>query len=142
MKLADAYNHGDGINTNFELAFKYYKRAAEKGNVEASYNLGMLFQAGIGVPENIAEAIKWYENAALKGHVESQVSLGKVYTVGRQTLQDFERAHKWFNIAASKGHKKATILRNRLTSKLPSKVLLIAQKKARLCLESNYVQCR
>jgi hypothetical protein len=48
----------------------------------------------------------------------------------------------WFNIAASKGHKRATMLRNRLTSKLPSEALLIAQKKARLCLESDYVQCR
>ena len=94
------------------------------------------------MPENIVEAIKWYEKAALRGHLDAQVNLGTIYTVGKKTLQDFERAHMWFNIAASKGHKRATMLRNRLTSKLPSEALLNAQKKARLCLESDYVQCR
>ena len=142
MKLAEAYNHGEGVNTNFELAFEYYQRAANKENIEAAFNLGKMYQAGIGVTENTKEAIKWYEKAATNGHLESQVNLGMIYIVGQQTLQDFERAHMWFNIAASRGNQKATTYRNRLTAKLPNETLLIAQKKARICLETNFVQCK
>ncbi len=66
MKLAEAYNQGDGVRTDFQQAFAYYQRAANKGNIEAAYNLGMMYRAGIGVDSSLKEAAKWYEMAAMR----------------------------------------------------------------------------
>ncbi len=55
MEMAGAYNQGNGIPADFEQAYAYYMRAAEKGNIEAAYNLGMMLQAGVGTPTSLKE---------------------------------------------------------------------------------------
>ena len=115
--------------------------AAKKGNAEAAYNLGMMLQAGIGTQVDLRKAANWYEIAAKQGQLESQVNLGLLYVGGENFLQDFERAHMWFNIAAANGRKDAKELRDRLSYKLTKETIASAQKKARICLESNFSKC-
>ena len=43
------------------------RAAAEQGQREAQYNLGMLYENGSGVPRNYDEAAKWYQRAADSG---------------------------------------------------------------------------
>ena len=33
---------------------------AEQGNVNAQFNLGIMYGNGLGVPENNVEAVRWY----------------------------------------------------------------------------------
>ena len=35
------------------------RKAAEKGDAEAQYNLGCYYEEGIGVPRNMVNAVKW-----------------------------------------------------------------------------------
>ena len=50
--------------------------AADQGNAEAQYNLGVLYNLGQGVPQNHAEAARWYRMAADQGNARAQNNLG------------------------------------------------------------------
>lgn len=80
------------------------KRLAEKGNIEAQFNLAEYYYE----EEEKLEACKWYEKAALQGHTESQFCLGVSYYFGEEGLPvDIEKSRYWFRKAAEKGHTRA-----------------------------------
>ncbi len=54
-------------------------KEAKKGNINAQYNLGIMYYEGIGVRQNYSEAIKWYEKAAKQGDAVSQGVVGLMY---------------------------------------------------------------
>jgi TPR repeat protein len=56
LKAADA-----AAKHNYQAAFKYYKKAAELGNLDAMCLLAMTYRDGRGVPKNYQEAFKWYK---------------------------------------------------------------------------------
>ncbi len=43
--------------------------AAERGDIDAQYNLGLMYENGNGVAKDEAKAIKWYRKAAEQGLV-------------------------------------------------------------------------
>ena len=51
-----------------EEAVKWFRKAAEQGNPQAQYTLGMMYQKGRGVAQNQSEAQKWYQKAAGQGY--------------------------------------------------------------------------
>ena len=57
--------------------------AAEQGDADAQYNLGMLYDDGVNVPQDAAKAAKWFRRAAEQGHVAAQSKLGVMYEKGR-----------------------------------------------------------
>ena len=53
------------------------RQAAEQGDADAQFYLGVMYASGQGVPEDDAEAVKWYRRAAEQGEkAEAQLSLG------------------------------------------------------------------
>ncbi len=81
-----------------------YRLAADKGNVSALYNLGMLHAEGKGLPQNYVEAAKWFRLAADKGDAAAQSNLGKLYEKGKGVRQDYAEAVKWYTRAADQGY--------------------------------------
>ena len=49
-------------------AFEWYKRAAELGDADAMFNLGLCFEDGRGVAKDEAKAFKLYKRAAELGN--------------------------------------------------------------------------
>ena len=60
---------------HYRSAYKYWKKAAELGNVDAIYLLSLLYRDGRGVEKN--EAKEWYqlEEAAIAGHTGARFTL-------------------------------------------------------------------
>jgi hypothetical protein len=58
------YFYGNGVETDYKEAVKWFTRAAQKGHAGAQNNLGVCYENGYGVEKNIYEAIKWYRTAA------------------------------------------------------------------------------
>jgi TPR repeat protein len=56
-------------------AVEWYRKAAEKGNAEAQYNLGEMYRVGRILPKDSAEAARWLKQAADQNHLEAQVRL-------------------------------------------------------------------
>jgi Sel1 repeat len=78
--------------------------AAEHGNVEAQFILGMCYEEGKGVPRDYAEAVKWFHRAADHGHAAAECQLGFCYFVGEGVKQDAEEAARWYGKAAGQGN--------------------------------------
>ncbi|HAR33023.1 MAG TPA: hypothetical protein DCR95_02740, partial [Desulfobacter sp.] len=55
---------------------KSYKNAAEQGNANAQYILGVMYEKGKDVPQDFKEAVKWYKLAAEQGVAQAQFNMG------------------------------------------------------------------
>jgi len=91
------------VMKNEDVLFKKYLKAAEKGDAEAQFKLGVMYDKGQGVPQDDAEAVKWYRKAAEQGDADAQFKLGFMYINGRGVPQDNAEAVKWFRKVAEQG---------------------------------------
>ena len=64
-------------NDNYK-AFPLWKEAAERGNVNAQYNLGLCYHNGWGTTRNDDQAIHWWRMAAAQGHSDAQHNIDVV----------------------------------------------------------------
>ena len=68
---------------NYEQIIPKLLKAAEKGDVKAQYNLGVLYHTGKGVDKDYAQAALWYRKAAEQGNGKAQFYLGNLYQSGK-----------------------------------------------------------
>lgn len=62
--LARYYEHGYLVERNLEMAFNYYKNAAEGGITEAMLSLANCYESGLGTAVDKVKAVVWYEKSA------------------------------------------------------------------------------
>jgi len=67
---------------NYATSLKIWLAEAEKGNAEAQYYVGKIYEGGLGTEPDYKSAARWYEKAAAAGHSASQFSLGALYEKG------------------------------------------------------------
>ena len=84
----------------YGAAFEYWTKAAELGDVDAHYNLSLLYQNGQGVEKDETKRVYHLEEAAIAGHPHARYNLG---THEWNNNNNAERAAKHFIIAASLG---------------------------------------
>ena len=78
-------------------------RWQKKGNAEAQFSIGFLYDYGWGLPRDFAAAAQWYLRAAKQGHAEAQLSIGFMYNNGMGVAEDLVEAVKWYRLAAEQG---------------------------------------
>ena len=54
--VARCYMTGIGTDTDYEQGRKWYSKAAGSGDLEAQYQLGVIYRDGMGVQKNVKEA--------------------------------------------------------------------------------------
>ena len=139
--LALMYRHGRGVAQDDAEAVRWYRLAAEQGNAKSQNSLGVMYDSGRGVPQDDAEAVRWYRMAAEQGVAEAQANLGLMYGTGEGVPQDDATAHMWLNLAAAQGVARAADLRDKLAGLMTAADIYEAQRRAPLCLESDYRDC-
>ncbi len=82
FKVGQAYFDGDGVASDVLNGAKWYRKAAEKGNVDAQWNLANAYdyfkdkrlgdRLKIGTYDCCRQALKWWLMAAEQGHAPSQ----------------------------------------------------------------------
>jgi S1-C subfamily serine protease len=122
----DAYRKG-----NYATTLRLWTPLAEKGDVQAQSDLGVMYYLGQGVARNFKIAVKWYRLAAEQGNFNAQISLGRMYRDGEGVMEDYVYAHMWLNIAAGHGDDAAPKARNSLAKRMTPTQLENAQAKAR-----------
>ena len=95
---------GSQLREITEIAFKRCLKAAEQGDADAQFNLGVMYEQGNGVKKDYTQAAKWYRKAAEQGHADAQFNLGSMYANGEGVKQDDTQAVEWFRKAAEQGH--------------------------------------
>ncbi|MDG1996781.1 MAG: hypothetical protein P8J14_09820 [Emcibacteraceae bacterium] len=69
-----AYNAGD-----YKLALAEFTEAAKADDMNAQYNLGLMYEHGHGVDQSDLKAGEWYQLAADNGHPEAPMALQLLY---------------------------------------------------------------
>jgi len=69
------YAQGLNVSQDEKEAVRWYRLAANRGNVLAQFNLGWMYANGRGVSQDAAEAEKWYRLAADQGNVLAQYKI-------------------------------------------------------------------
>ena len=80
------------------------RRAAEGGDSDAQFWLGLAYRYGHGVRQDCREAVRWLLKAADQGDARAQAELGDLCSKGIGVPQDYSEAVKWFLKAAAKGN--------------------------------------
>ena len=83
--------------------FKYLKKAANAGNVEAQNDLGTCYFNGIATTVDKAESVKYFQMAAAQGDPSAQFNLAQYYSVEK----DWKNAFQFYESAAEGGCTKA-----------------------------------
>ena len=108
VELGYRYEHGKGVPQNDDKARKWYRMAAEKGDVDAQLRLDEMRFKALGAPEVLSEVLsvpvpqgnpktaKWYRRAANQGDAYAQTVLGYLYLFGKHLddVQGFTWLHK------------------------------------------------
>ncbi len=92
------------ISQNDEIILQRFQNAAQRGEVSAQYNMGLIYYHGRGVAQNFNIALHWFQQAAGKEHMEAQFYIGYMHYYGKGTPQDYARAVEWFFHAAEQEH--------------------------------------
>ena len=113
VPVAKAYDKGLGVDQDKTEAIKWYKKAADAGETEAEWRLGVKYNVGDGVDIDMQKALQWYLKAAntpkefgiivLPGVAEAQRNIGYLYRDGEGVAQDAQEAFGWFMKAAENG---------------------------------------
>ena len=80
-------------------AVKWYRKAAEQGDVDAQLALGDMYSDGRGVEKDFKGAAKWYRKAAEQGYASAQWLLGIMYSKGEGVPENDVAALAWLNIS-------------------------------------------
>jgi hypothetical protein len=104
--MASAYANGL-VETNYNVAFGLFKRAAHLGHVTAHREIGTMLFLGQGTTEDIVSAKRHWGMAAMNGDYFARYSLAMVEA-------DSIKRFRHLSISASQGHKESMeyILRN------------------------------
>jgi len=131
------YAMGKGVPKDYKTAFKWFKIAAEGGDLDAHKSLGQMYFDGMGVPQDHQMALKWYKRPAERGHADAQIALGATYAA----IEDYIAAYMWNEIAAKNKQKNSGQMRNLIESKMTPDQIAEAQKLARECVRKKYTGC-
>jgi TPR repeat protein len=103
--LGGWYHEGKGgLPKDDAEAVKWYRKAAEQGDSEGQFYLGLMYRRGWGVEKDYAEACKWYRKAGEQGNPDGQNGLGVLYENGWGVEKDYAEARKWYRRAAEQGN--------------------------------------
>jgi TPR repeat protein len=91
-------------------AAEWYRKAAEQGNADAQFALGMMYITGRscvsttnGPEEDIVQALKWIHKSAEQGNADALNQLGNIYYNGKRGVKkDYSQAFEWIRKAAER----------------------------------------
>ena len=132
--LRNMYRDGSGVEKDLDKALYYgdladensslrsdheqwkYKRAeilveqaAEQGDAEAQYKLGLRYDYGDADTLYAKDEFSWMSKAAEQGHAGAMAHLGSMYYKGKGVPEDRKKATEWFLKAAEQGDHSACV---------------------------------
>ena len=129
-----AFNLGRRFESqvNYPAAVGWYEKAAAGGNVEAQYNLGVIYWEGkLGKPDP-ARAVRLFHEAGRQGNVYADWALGNIYWHGHGGVQpDLMEAYKWLKLAQINGFREAAGALNSCAAGMSPEQVAEAEKRVK-----------
>lgn len=98
-----------GVDTNdidriLVKSFSYFKKAADQGDPNGFYNMGMCRLNGYGCAREPDLALQCFRSAASSGHPEAINNIGGFFRDGIVVEKNLEMAAKWFEKSSKMGN--------------------------------------
>jgi len=84
------------FSTNPKEGIKWLEIAANQGNRDAQYDLGVCYSTADGINANEKEAVKWYYLSALQGNKDAAKALSDCYKNGTGVKKDTKKMYNWY----------------------------------------------
>ena len=84
--IGEVYYRGIGTKRDFKQAFRFYRKAADLGNVSAMRRLANCYEQGRGTKRDMEAALVCYEDASERGDALATLKLGDFYKNGLSSL--------------------------------------------------------
>jgi TPR repeat protein len=107
---------------------EFLKKAADSGNAEAMFLLGVCYARGQKVEQDFTAAAKWFHDASRKGHAAATTSLGFLYARGRGVRLDQKLAYKLMSQGCARGDPAAHDLLAKLRQRMSPPMLKEAER--------------
>ncbi|MDR1404679.1 MAG: SEL1-like repeat protein [Candidatus Methanoplasma sp.] len=104
LGLAYMYHHGKNIDSDPELAMRWYIRSSEAGCSRAKWELAKIFRDGTIVKRDGKMFVLYLKAAADAGVPEAKVELGFANLTGTYIERNEELAFAWIHSAAEQGN--------------------------------------
>jgi hypothetical protein len=104
--LGMRYEHGSGVELDYQQALSLFRKAAEAGNGKAMRELGVMYVNHWGVDQDdrqMRQAVGWYRKAIDAGDKHAMTLLGYLYEQGWGVEKDDQQAISWYRKAAAAG---------------------------------------
>lgn len=102
------YEFGWTAAVDESQAAVWYEKAADHGDPEAQWRLGMAFVLGrLGKAQDYGKARGYFEDAAASEYVRALTDLGSMYAAGEGMPRDFAKAKALYQQAATAGDGRA-----------------------------------
>ena len=90
-------------------AARWYRLAADRGELTAQCNLASLYFRGHGVAKEYTQAATWFRAAAERGYAPAQDNLAWMYYSGTGVALDYSEAANWTRKSAQQGYAPAQV---------------------------------
>ncbi len=82
---------------------------ADKGDAQAQYELGLMYELGMGVNKDLDQAFAWYQKSANQAYAKAQYNLGIFYALAKSVDKDIEQSKHWIRKANENGYSGGSI---------------------------------
>lgn len=103
------YSAGQGVKKDDEIAFYWFKKAVDQGNLSSLHAIAWAYQTGTGTKKNSRKACDLYQQSAGHNHSGSQNNLARCFLNGDGRKQDFAKAKAFFERSAATGNRNALL---------------------------------
>jgi len=115
--LGAKYFNGQGVEKDYDTAYRLFGRAAKSNFVPSFYALGAMNARGSVGSRDHEAAAEWYGKAAARGYARAQAMLGELHRYGAGVPKDYEKAAELYRKAIVNGYEDA----QEYLDKLPAK---------------------
>ena len=92
---------------DYATALEAWLPLADDGDLNAMYNVGLIFDEGLGVGVDKSQALRWYLPPAEAGDVAAQFNVAVIYDFGDGVPENNKKALFWYTQAAQQADEQA-----------------------------------
>jgi len=134
--LAGRYFSGQGVPPDVTEGVRWYRMAAEQGNVMAQLALGVMYADGRSSGQDGTDAERWFRRAVAQGVDRAQYDFRVVYADDRGVGLDDVTTHMWLDLAASRStgevQELVASLRESVAQRMTRNQITEAQRRTRV----------
>ena len=123
-----------GVPQDRAQAAAWYRKAAEQGDAQAQFNLGLMYRYGPGYSPNLERWVKAFDPAPGYARPTAQGNPAAKYNASSGIPKDYIEAHKWMSLAAARAtgdnQKRFADERDSLAKVMTPEQIAEAQKRA------------